>query len=309
LLRQADTYQTSPSTLAFGYDGESPWKDERLRQAVALLIDRETIIDLKTNRQKFAAEGLDLSIRYHSAVAAGWDGYWVNPLDEDVFGSASHFFKYDPAEAKKLMVAAGQPDGIETLLHYSAGSEYSPSYTRTAELISGMLHEGGVHARLDPREHTSDWVPNYQLGYTSAAAAGRQLKGFSGIIFRVFPQYSNVPAQLLSVYHRNGTRFIGMTPDGSNAPAGDPDVNRMIEDIRREFELKRQQELSLDFARFMAKKVYDIPTPSYASLGFTLSWPVIGNLGMFRVWPGGSPVTESALNHWIDTSKPPLATT
>jgi ABC-type transport system substrate-binding protein len=150
LLRSQDNFATAPSSLAFGYDGDSPWKDERLRQAVSLLIDRETLIDLKTNRQRFAAEGLSLAVRYHSAVGAGWDGYWVDPTDEAAFGPNARYFRYDPAEARRLMSAAGYPDGIDTLLHYAAGSE-GAAYVRTAELLSGMLHEGDVRARLDPR--------------------------------------------------------------------------------------------------------------------------------------------------------------
>jgi hypothetical protein len=98
-----------------------------------------------------------------------------------------------------------------------------------------------------------------------------------------------------------------MTPDGKNAHLGDPDVNRMVDAIRREFDLPRQHDLALDYARFMARKAYDIPMPPQASLGFSLSWPVIGNLGVYRGWPGGSAVTETALHHWIDVTKAPLS--
>ena len=100
-----------------------------------------------------------------------------------------------------------------------------------------------------------------------------------------------------------------MTPDGKNATNGDPDANRMIEEMRREFEATKQKAQALEFARFMARKAYDIPMPPYASLGFTLSWPVIGNLGVYRGWGGGSAATESNLHLWIDNTKPPLTTT
>jgi hypothetical protein len=68
----------------------------------------------------------------------------------------------------------------------------------------------------------------------------------------------------------------------------------------------KQRELALDYARLMAGKAYDIPTPPHAALGFTLTWPVIGNLGAYRGWPAGNAITETALHHWIDTSKAPL---
>ena len=57
LMRQADSYATAPSSLAFGYDNDSPWRDERLRQAASFLIDRETVVDLKTDRGRLEAGG------------------------------------------------------------------------------------------------------------------------------------------------------------------------------------------------------------------------------------------------------------
>jgi ABC-type transport system substrate-binding protein len=309
LLQQMTSFGAAPGSLAFGYDGETPWRDERMRQAVSLLIDRETMIDLKTDRARFDAEGLPIEVRYHSAIAASWEGFWVDPRDATRFGADARFFAYDPDEARRLMSAAGFPDGVETLLHFNGGNEYAAAYTRTAELISGMLHEGGIRARLDPREFQNDWMPNYSLGYTGAANIGRQIKGFPGIIYRTMPSYPTFATQAFVSLHRNGSRFIGMTPDGKNASGGDPDVNRMVEQLRREFDVKKQQEQAIELARFVARKAYDIPMLPYATLGFSLSWPVIGNLGVYRGWPGGSAVTETNLHYWIDDTKPPLRST
>ena len=306
-LRQLDNYSTVPSTLGFGYDGDSPWKDERLRQAVSLLIDRETMVDLKTDRGRLVAEGLPVDLRYHTAVAAGWEDFWVDPQDAARFGAEGKFLSYDPGEARRLMEAAGFGGGIETLLHYNGGNEYSPSYTRTAELISGMLHAGDIRARLDPRSYENDWLPNYQSGYTPAANLGKQIRGFPGLIYRAGAASPTLATQLYGVYHRNGGRFIGITPDGKNAQNGDADVNRAVESLRREFDLDKQKSMALDFARLVARKAYDIPAPAHSTLGFSLSWPVIANLGTYRGWPAGSPVTETNLHQWLDASKPPLA--
>jgi hypothetical protein len=60
-----DAYSTAIS-LAFGYEGDSPWKDERLRQAVSLPSDREMMIDVHANRGHYQAEGLD----YPSVITA-----------------------------------------------------------------------------------------------------------------------------------------------------------------------------------------------------------------------------------------------
>jgi hypothetical protein len=61
-----------------------------------------------------------------------------------------------------------------------------------------------------------------------------------------------------------------------------------------------------DFQKMMAKKVYRIPDGSFSALGFSLSWPVIGNYGVYRTWQGGVAATETALHYWVDDSQPPL---
>jgi ABC-type transport system substrate-binding protein len=306
VLRKSDTFSTTPSSLAFGYDGDAPWKDERLRQAVAMLIDREALIDLNTGHTGFREEGLNLDIRYHSVVGAGWEGYWIDPTDEKRFGDNARFFKYNPAEARRLISAAGLPDGFDTLLHYNGGSQYGPVYTRTAEIVSGMLSAGGIRARLDPRDY-GDWLPNYHYAYTAAQNAGKPVRGFSGICYRVANSYPTVATQLFSTLHKDGARFEGMTPDGKNPQLGDPDVNQMLFAIRREFDVSKQQVLVQDFARFMARKAYDIPNLPFSALSYSLSWPVIGNLGVYRGWPAGTPVTETSIHLWVDETQPPLS--
>jgi len=306
LLRKADNYATSPSSISFGYN-ELGWRDERMRQAVSLLIDRETLIDLRTSRQKLAAAGLELDVRYHSAVGAGWEGYWVDPQKEAQFGPNARFYRFDPAEAKRLLTAAGYEGGVETLLHYNGGNDYGPGYTRSAELLAGMLRDGAINASLIPHDYQNDWQPNYNFAYTSVASPGKPLSGFPGIAFRFINNYPTPAMQLFSTLHRAGGRFHGFSPDGKNPHLGDPDLNRMLEEMRRDFDIKKQQAYAQDIARLVARKAYVIPMLPFAALNFGLTWPVVGNLGVFRGWPGGSPVTETALHQWLDATKPPLA--
>lgn len=304
-LLKADNFSTSPSSLAFGYEGDSPWKDERLRQAVSMLIDRETMIDVLTNRKRYRSEGIDFEVRYHTAVAAGWEGYWVDPRYEGLFGPNAKYFRFDPDEANKLISAAGFPDGLDSALHFNGGNQYGAMYARTAEFVSGMLAEGGIRLRLEPHDF-GDWLPNYSSAYATSQNAGKQIKGFGGLVYRPGGQYPSPIAQLFAQLHKDGTRFDGMTPDGKNAHLGDPEVNNAVAALRREFDLKRQQQMAQDIARMMAKKAYVIPNLPFSSLGFTLTWPVIANMGLYRAWPAGSSVTETNLHLWIDSTKPPL---
>src|SRR5262249_39279640 len=157
------------------------------------------------------------------------------------------------------------------------GSQYGVLYTRTVELISGMLSENGIRAVLDPRDYTGDWQPNFVNAYTGVLNGGKKGLGFPGIIARAGTAYPTAASQLNAAFHKDGQHFEGMTPDGNNPHLGDPEVNQALLNIRREFDPKRQQELMKDFARMMAKKAYSIPNQPFSVLGFSVTWPVIGN--------------------------------
>lgn len=307
-LRQGESFSTVPSDLGFGFAGESPWKDERLRQAVSMLLDRELMIDTIGGRENFRKQGIELPARYHSVIGAGWDGYWMDPQDEKKFGPNAKVYTYDPAEAKKLMTAAGFPNGLDTTLFFNGGTNYGTAYSRGAEVVAGLLTDGGIRTKLGPKEYQNDWLPNYHYAYGLQWRAGKPVTGFDGLAFRAVSGYPTVASQIFQNLHRDGAEFEGATPDGRNAEQGDPEVNTMIERIKREFDIKKQQELSQEFQRFMAKKSYSIPCLPYATLAFSLNWPVIGNMSVYRSWPGGSgSITESNMDWWIDTSKPPIA--
>ncbi|HXH21279.1 MAG TPA: ABC transporter substrate-binding protein [Dehalococcoidia bacterium] len=302
-MRQGTNFTTAMGFLWFGYEGNSPFKDVRVRQAVALLYDRETLIDVVGNRERFRTDGLEVPARYNTVVAGGWEGFWLDPQDEKKFGDGAKYFKSDPAEAKKLLSAAGFANGLDTELIYNGATNYGTTYHKIAEVLAGMFSDGGVRAKLGPKEYQNDWLPNYYYAYSQAANPGKAPPGFNGIGHVPGTVYPTVASAIFANMHKDGLRFHGLTPDGRNAHLGDPEVNRMIERIRQEFDLKKQQDLVHDFQRFMAPKVYNIP--DNATLGFGLNWPILQNVAVYRNWTGGVATTEGNLHIWLDDTKPP----
>ena len=170
-----------------------------------------------------------------------------------------------------------------------------------------MLYEGGIRARLDPRAHAEDWLPNYHFAYTQSANAGRPPKSFPGIALRMASPYPTPQTQLYSTFHRLGSQFHGMTPDGANPQAGDPEVNNLLDGIRRESrDQARQQAMTLEFAQMMARKAYDIPVLPFAPTHYSLSWPVIGNLGVYPRLARRLSQCRDEHHLWIDRTQPPL---
>jgi peptide/nickel transport system substrate-binding protein len=302
---EAFTPQT-PSFFSFGYEGDSPFKDERMRQALAMLIDREALIDAIANRSKFRSEGLDVPVRYNTLVGPSWEGYWLDPLDEKEFGPNAKYLKYNAGEAKKLMEAAGFKNGINTTFFYSLGAQYGTEYTRLTEVFPGMFAEAGIRSKPDARDYQTDWLPNIYWGYLSKEFAEGKKKGFNGFMYGLERTYPTVATQLAATVHKDGERFHGMTPDGKSAHLGDPKVNDLVDKAKVEFDLKKQQDIVHEIIRYVAQKAYNVPA-TFARQSFDLTWPVIGNYGVFRTYNSGSSAGESRLNWWVDTSKPPLA--
>jgi peptide/nickel transport system substrate-binding protein len=107
---------------AAGRSGDNPFKDIRIRRAVAHAIDRESICRNLVGGQ---------SRVIHS---------FCFPTQ---FGCTDDVMKYDynPEKAKKLLAEAGYPDGFEVDLHGYRNRPY-------AEAMIGYLREVGIKAKL-----------------------------------------------------------------------------------------------------------------------------------------------------------------
>ncbi len=66
--------------LSFGYNGDSPFKDTRVRQAASMLVDGDGYIDVIDNRKDFKEAGMDVPTAFNSVIAAGWNDFWLDPI-------------------------------------------------------------------------------------------------------------------------------------------------------------------------------------------------------------------------------------
>jgi ABC-type transport system substrate-binding protein len=237
MMAQGEVYASAPTQVSFGYEGDSPFKDKRMRQAIAYAIDRDLIIDAQLNRDNFKKEGLDLPIRRSTSIGPAWEGFWLDPDDDKAFGpNAKYFRDFSPAESKKLMAAAGFANGANSTLHFVKG-QYSATYERTAEILAGMFNDVGIKAPATPHDYNNDYIPNYYYAYQGARS-----NGFNGMIYRAELSYPTCQAGLYGNIHKDGGRYRGLTPTGQNAKQGDPYLNSTIEKIKQEFDIKKAQE-------------------------------------------------------------------
>ncbi|HEX5368435.1 MAG TPA: ABC transporter substrate-binding protein [Dehalococcoidia bacterium] len=301
----ASTYPQQASwQILFGWDGNAPFKDVRMRQAVSMIIDREGIMDAIDNRDGFAKEGLDLDDAYNTIIPAGFTGYWIDPTDAKNFGDNAKYFTTNVAEAKKLMSAAGYNGGAFPF-HYNSSSQF-PIEGRYAELYNAMLLDAGLKPTLDGIPNGTTYSDTYTYGYVSKLYASGQKKGYDGMAMGQERPYATAALLISLTLDKDGSYYHGMSPDGNNVANGDPKVNDWAKQIKQEFDLQKQQDLTHDLIKYFSGQCYYIPQPS-AAKAFSLYWPVVGNLGAFSNGVSPNYWTESYLNWWIDSSKPPLA--
>ncbi|AOO80176.1 ABC transporter substrate-binding protein [Bosea vaviloviae] len=124
--------------------GSGPFKDVRLRQAVAHAIRREEIV-----QAAFFGRGSKLE----SIPISPGSPYFDKALSE--------FWNYDPEKAKKLLAEAGMPKGFSCTLLSTA--QYG-MHKSTAEVVQAHLGEIGIEVKLN----LPDWA-----GRIDAAGKGR----------------------------------------------------------------------------------------------------------------------------------------
>jgi ABC-type transport system substrate-binding protein len=292
----------------FGYEGNSPFKDKRVRQAFSMLVDREAFNMAINNADVFEAEGLGIEAKINTVLTAGWGPYWLDPKSRD-FGENAKYLEYNPEEARRLLAAAGHTSGPSTDLFFNVELTYGPAYNRAVEILAGFFGNGGVSLRQNPLQYT-EFLNNYYFGYRSGAStqggAGDK-RGYNGISVQAERPYASAVNLMLGSWHSSGGAFHGLTPDGNNAFGGDPQLDRMIERIQGEFDQDSQIKLSHELIRYMTGQTYFIPRPA-AVPSYELFWPAVSGAGFRERWAQNNALwTETAIDWWIDDSKPPLA--
>jgi len=206
------------SYMAFDVDGSSPskqFKDKRVRMAVAHAINRQAI-----------AKNL-----------VGPASVVINaPCHPDQFGCATDAPKwdYDPAKSRKLLAAAGYPNGFEFKIYAYRQREFT-------EAVIGDLAKVGLKAKL-----------NFM-----AYRALRDLawKGMTPIHHMTWGSNSIPDASAII-----GVFFSG----GKDDPANDPQVNKWVRDAGTTTDPAKRKELYKKAISKIVGELYWLPMFTYA---------------------------------------------
>ena len=286
------------ASLCFGWlpEAKSPFLDERVRQAVSMSWDRDLWLETFFNVSKFAADGLPVETRWNSQINANWDGWWLDPKGKD-FGPNAKYFQHDIAEAKKMLAAAGYPNGFNTVSHMNlAGQPYGPA-VKFVTPLDNMVADAGINVQNDQVDYVTKYIPLYRDG--NGQYEGWSWPSISGSAPNTLTPIRDLVAEW---WPQGGVAFRGLSASGKNDQSGDPQLNALIEKARLEPDAERQHALVFDAQRYLAKAMWGLREPGGAGR-FTLAWPALGN---YRVWRGGH---WPYYRLWVDQTKPPFTKT
>jgi ABC-type transport system substrate-binding protein len=298
-LYPADFVATG-NRLIFGWRNAAV-RDERVRQAISMSHDRDLWIDVWNNAKQFEADGLPIQRRWYSpfpSVSENYDGWRLEPRDEKDFGPNAKFYRHDIAEAKKLLAAAGFPNGLDLTSTYITGTQYGVDFARQVEVRQGFNSEIGIRFTNVLIDYQTEFIPRY-----------RDSNGdFDGVAYRSGPPATSGDpvAQMHYWYHsKAGASFFGFDAGGKGDRSGDPYVDTTIEKAQREPDTEKRKALIVELVRYLGGKQYSIQGVSGGS-SFDMAWPAVQN---FRAFLGGSANSQRVSNThwWLDPTKAPLA--
>ncbi|HWO73336.1 MAG TPA: ABC transporter substrate-binding protein, partial [Dehalococcoidia bacterium] len=294
VLIYAQDFTPRTEVVTFGMEGNSPYKDERVRQAVSMALDRDTMIDAFFNVSNFESAGVPVETRWNSHIQAEWKpgDYWLDPKSSD-FGENRKYFQFNVAEAKKLLAAAGFPDGFETTMRYPASVQYNLS--RYGEPWAGQL-QTILKVKLDAKsDYTKDYIPN--LRDANGRFEGLGMHSVTGTTPQRISPESDLAAQF---WPKGGVTFHGF---GANAQ-GDPALSAIIEKARQEFDDNARRKLIHDAQKYLGKAQWALSQPGGAGT-FNLVWPAVGN---YFAWSNHTwgPAWSWTYRLWLDQTKAPF---
>jgi len=205
---------------------QKPFNDVRVRHAISHAIDRQGIIDA-------VAEGVGV---FNAAVPNALKD-WTVPVKE--LGEGARYFTYDPAEAKRLLTAAGYPNGFTANVCFTTYG--STILVDAMQIVLKNLKDVGITAALDQKEYGA-FITTCFYGNFPSMAYGPQTPFLEPDSFLYGQYYPDEP--------RNQSHV------------NDPVLADMLVRQRRTFDVAKRKALVAEIQRYLAKQQYYVATNS-----------------------------------------------
>ncbi|MEX1021535.1 MAG: ABC transporter substrate-binding protein, partial [Dehalococcoidia bacterium] len=277
--------------LYFGLREGSPFRDERVRRAVSMLIDRDLLIETFNNTAEFEDAGWPVETRWHGVgIAAGYDAFWLDP-QTDALGEGAASFAFNPTEAQALMDAAGVSTPLEVPFSYIATAQYGTTFPRVGEAYKGMLESTGLFRLTQQNpDYQTEYLPNIYF-------ANGDFDGIAWGATTTFP----VPIQHLNdYYHSQGARQKVAFMNDPTSIDGQVQSDALIEQAIQSLDFEETVELIHEWQRVNSMFMPTVASPyPGATAAFGLNWPWVKNFASHRDYLE-MPEQTTVINWWLD---------
>ncbi|HTE85769.1 MAG TPA: ABC transporter substrate-binding protein [Dehalococcoidia bacterium] len=209
-------------------DPSSVFQDVRVRRAISMAIDRDVVAKAVYN-----GDGLNV------VFVPGSMGKW-SLKTQDLPADLQQYYKYNPAEAKKLLDAAGQSN-LQIRFANPFFSLGSPDTAKAVEVINGMFTAIGIKSTIVNLNYNQDFVD---------AGKGMRQGYFDKdyIVFGNTSPYTDADDWLFSYFHSkslsNGEHLNDKTLDAM--------IDKQRTLVNEDERVKAVQEIQ----RYLADKLY-----------------------------------------------------
>jgi peptide/nickel transport system substrate-binding protein len=194
-----------------------PLSDVRLRKAINLALDRDEFIKVMQAAPRWA---------FASALPDTFSAEEVKQL-----------LSVDPEQAKRLVVEAGYPNGLEMDMHFP-GNDYGQAYVTGIQLFQAQMKKVGINVNL--KSVSKDDYSNRKkvADYTIVAQDSSSLEG-------------DLDSLLFAGFHSKSKKAY--------PGAADPKLDQMLEAQRKEVDPAKRQQIIRDIVKYIhVDQVYDI---------------------------------------------------
>ncbi|MPZ49401.1 MAG: hypothetical protein GEU75_08920 [Dehalococcoidia bacterium] len=254
----------------------SPWKDPRVRIALHRAVDHEGIANFQGNKTAFEAVGVPIEVAF-TTHAPREPEYWLDPRKGEL-GDASENYLHDVAAARKLVEAAGYPDGFEIDVWCLINSREE---RQNLMLDNWKRFENDTKIRVNPVwKVRAEYYEN--LVYSNTFKGVQCTSGGSG-------GATDVDYVMFNNYYSEGR--------ASTFP--DPKIDEMVEAQRRELDPLKRAAIVKDWQKLVAT-LFPIQPTAHMFGTWDVEWAWLHNGNHRRGERGALP------SHvwWLDKSMP-----
>lgn len=245
--------------------GNAPLRDERVRRALSLAIDRKGWLDLMYPGTRG---------RYQNFVPASLGRWWLDPQSPGM-GEAAKWFRYDPRKARAILSAAGMEDLPLRFIYPRNG--YGEKFRQGAEATIGMLREAGFAVEPVAQDYVKEYI-----------APGGTLSGnYDGVFYGLQAAYTDPHDYLYGMNHSASRR--------NHAGVNDPEADRLIDQQSQTLNEAERVARVHDVQRYLGGKLYYIPLAVGETFVAVQPW-----VKDYRMVSTTAAATESYSELWLE---------